>query len=218
MWAESRTLGIISQASTPRTTGTPRTSLPHFHHPGRFCCQPSYVLSLGLQFSFRIPRPLALRPYSLPLDLAGSYGTRMPGRASSDSGPPISSFSPTQKSAGRPHLPEAWSELSCSWPLFCLTPFCARSHHPCHHVPLSHPLLFYLSETTRPDSNIYKKPPIYKQRGEGSPDFLGASSGTSWWGGAGPCFETWEGMENSSSKPVRPRALSCASLAEFSWV
>ncbi|XP_055465861.1 dematin isoform X1 [Psammomys obesus] len=33
VWAESRTLGIISQASTPRTTGTPRTSLPHFHHP-----------------------------------------------------------------------------------------------------------------------------------------------------------------------------------------
>ncbi|OBS73020.1 hypothetical protein A6R68_12402 [Neotoma lepida] len=33
VWAESRTLGLISQASTPRTTGTPRTSLPHFHHP-----------------------------------------------------------------------------------------------------------------------------------------------------------------------------------------
>lgn len=26
------------------------------------------------------------------------------------------------------------------------------------------------TETTRPDSNIYKKPPIYRQRGEGSPD------------------------------------------------
>ncbi|XP_038165977.1 dematin isoform X6 [Arvicola amphibius] len=33
VWADSRTLGLISQASTPRTTGTPRTSLPHFHHP-----------------------------------------------------------------------------------------------------------------------------------------------------------------------------------------
>uniref|UniRef100_A0A8C6QBQ9 Dematin n=1 Tax=Nannospalax galili TaxID=1026970 RepID=A0A8C6QBQ9_NANGA len=33
VWAESRTPGIISQTSTPRTTGTPRTSLPHFHHP-----------------------------------------------------------------------------------------------------------------------------------------------------------------------------------------
>ncbi|KAM6220621.1 dematin isoform 7-T7 [Rhynchocyon petersi] len=33
VWAESRPLGLISQASTPRTTGTPRTSLPHFHHP-----------------------------------------------------------------------------------------------------------------------------------------------------------------------------------------
>ncbi|XP_036014341.1 dematin isoform X4 [Mus musculus] len=71
VWAESRTLGIISQASTPRTTGTPRTSLPHFHHP-----EP----------------------------------------------PPLSS------------------------------------------CPLSQLILFCLSETTRPDSNIYKKPPIYKQR------------------------------------------------------
>ncbi|KAM4837351.1 LOW QUALITY PROTEIN: dematin [Thomomys bottae] len=33
VWAESRTPGILSQTSTPRTTGTPRTSLPHFHHP-----------------------------------------------------------------------------------------------------------------------------------------------------------------------------------------
>ncbi|CAO2591533.1 Dmtn [Lemmus lemmus] len=33
VWADSRTLGLITQASTPRTTGTPRTSLPHFHHP-----------------------------------------------------------------------------------------------------------------------------------------------------------------------------------------
>ncbi|XP_046513055.1 dematin isoform X1 [Equus quagga] len=33
VWAESRSPGIISQASAPRTTGTPRTSLPHFHHP-----------------------------------------------------------------------------------------------------------------------------------------------------------------------------------------
>uniref|UniRef100_A0A2R8M2U7 Dematin n=1 Tax=Callithrix jacchus TaxID=9483 RepID=A0A2R8M2U7_CALJA len=29
----SRSPGIISQAAAPRTTGTPRTSLPHFHHP-----------------------------------------------------------------------------------------------------------------------------------------------------------------------------------------
>uniref|UniRef100_A0A2K5FA80 Dematin n=1 Tax=Aotus nancymaae TaxID=37293 RepID=A0A2K5FA80_AOTNA len=28
-----RSPGIISQAVAPRTTGTPRTSLPHFHHP-----------------------------------------------------------------------------------------------------------------------------------------------------------------------------------------
>uniref|UniRef100_A0A2K5PLD7 Dematin n=1 Tax=Cebus imitator TaxID=2715852 RepID=A0A2K5PLD7_CEBIM len=28
-----RSPGIISQAAAPRTTGTPRTSLPHFHHP-----------------------------------------------------------------------------------------------------------------------------------------------------------------------------------------
>uniref|UniRef100_A0A2K5NJR5 Dematin n=1 Tax=Cercocebus atys TaxID=9531 RepID=A0A2K5NJR5_CERAT len=35
VWADSRSPGIISQASAPRTTGTPRTSLPHFHHPGR---------------------------------------------------------------------------------------------------------------------------------------------------------------------------------------
>ncbi|KAM6149684.1 dematin isoform 1-T1 [Erethizon dorsatum] len=33
VWAESRTPGILSQASAPRATGTPRTSLPHFHHP-----------------------------------------------------------------------------------------------------------------------------------------------------------------------------------------
>ncbi|XP_075853544.1 dematin isoform X2 [Microcebus murinus] len=33
VWAESRTPGIFSQAPAPRTTGTPRTSLPHFHHP-----------------------------------------------------------------------------------------------------------------------------------------------------------------------------------------
>ncbi|XP_061056642.1 dematin isoform X1 [Eubalaena glacialis] len=33
VWAESRSPGTISQASAPRTTGTPRTSLPHFHHP-----------------------------------------------------------------------------------------------------------------------------------------------------------------------------------------
>uniref|UniRef100_G1TQJ1 Dematin n=1 Tax=Oryctolagus cuniculus TaxID=9986 RepID=G1TQJ1_RABIT len=33
VWAESRSPGIISQAATPRATGTPRTSLPHFHHP-----------------------------------------------------------------------------------------------------------------------------------------------------------------------------------------
>ncbi|XP_062940374.1 dematin isoform X2 [Cynocephalus volans] len=33
VWTESKSPGIISQASAPRTTGTPRTSLPHFHHP-----------------------------------------------------------------------------------------------------------------------------------------------------------------------------------------
>ncbi|KAK2501119.1 hypothetical protein MC885_005941 [Smutsia gigantea] len=33
VWAESRSPGTISQASAPRTVGTPRTSLPHFHHP-----------------------------------------------------------------------------------------------------------------------------------------------------------------------------------------
>ncbi|KAL2761790.1 dematin isoform 8 [Daubentonia madagascariensis] len=33
VWADSRTPGIFPQASAPRTTGTPRTSLPHFHHP-----------------------------------------------------------------------------------------------------------------------------------------------------------------------------------------
>ncbi|KAF6306078.1 dematin actin binding protein [Rhinolophus ferrumequinum] len=33
VWAESRSPGTISQALAPRTTGTPRTSLPHFHHP-----------------------------------------------------------------------------------------------------------------------------------------------------------------------------------------
>ncbi|XP_036137744.1 dematin isoform X2 [Molossus molossus] len=33
VWVESRSPGTISQASAPRTTGTPRTSLPHFHHP-----------------------------------------------------------------------------------------------------------------------------------------------------------------------------------------
>ncbi|KAB1256108.1 Dematin [Camelus dromedarius] len=33
VWADSRSPGTISQASAPRTTGTPRTSLPHFHHP-----------------------------------------------------------------------------------------------------------------------------------------------------------------------------------------
>ncbi|XP_060157219.1 dematin isoform X1 [Globicephala melas] len=33
VWAESRSPGTLSQASAPRTTGTPRTSLPHFHHP-----------------------------------------------------------------------------------------------------------------------------------------------------------------------------------------
>ncbi|XP_043308873.1 dematin isoform X7 [Cervus canadensis] len=33
VWAESRSPGTLSQASAPRTAGTPRTSLPHFHHP-----------------------------------------------------------------------------------------------------------------------------------------------------------------------------------------
>ncbi|XP_061282923.1 dematin isoform X3 [Bos javanicus] len=33
VWAESRSPGTIAQASAPRTAGTPRTSLPHFHHP-----------------------------------------------------------------------------------------------------------------------------------------------------------------------------------------
>ncbi|XP_008575328.1 PREDICTED: dematin isoform X2 [Galeopterus variegatus] len=33
VWTESKSPGIISQASALRTTGTPRTSLPHFHHP-----------------------------------------------------------------------------------------------------------------------------------------------------------------------------------------
>ncbi|XP_068829873.1 dematin isoform X6 [Capricornis sumatraensis] len=33
VWAESRSPGTISQAPAPRTAGTPRTSLPHFHHP-----------------------------------------------------------------------------------------------------------------------------------------------------------------------------------------
>ncbi|XP_027630735.1 dematin isoform X5 [Tupaia chinensis] len=33
VWSESRSPGLISQTSAPRTTGTPRTSLPHFHHP-----------------------------------------------------------------------------------------------------------------------------------------------------------------------------------------
>ncbi|XP_023592448.1 dematin isoform X1 [Trichechus manatus latirostris] len=33
VWVDSRSPGIISQASVQRTTGTPRTSLPHFHHP-----------------------------------------------------------------------------------------------------------------------------------------------------------------------------------------
>ncbi|KAF6093331.1 dematin actin binding protein [Phyllostomus discolor] len=33
VWVGSRSPGTISQVSAPRTTGTPRTSLPHFHHP-----------------------------------------------------------------------------------------------------------------------------------------------------------------------------------------
>uniref|UniRef100_A0A8C8W9V2 Dematin n=1 Tax=Panthera leo TaxID=9689 RepID=A0A8C8W9V2_PANLE len=33
VWAESRSPGTICQVSAPRATGTPRTSLPHFHHP-----------------------------------------------------------------------------------------------------------------------------------------------------------------------------------------
>ncbi|KAM9194381.1 dematin [Dugong dugon] len=33
VWVDSRSPGIISQALVQRTTGTPRTSLPHFHHP-----------------------------------------------------------------------------------------------------------------------------------------------------------------------------------------
>lgn len=33
VWADSRSPSTVSQAAAPRTTGTPRTSLPHFHHP-----------------------------------------------------------------------------------------------------------------------------------------------------------------------------------------
>uniref|UniRef100_A0A8D0RK94 Dematin n=1 Tax=Sus scrofa TaxID=9823 RepID=A0A8D0RK94_PIG len=45
VWAESRSPGTFPQASAPRTTGTPRTSLPHFHHPGRFYCQHHPIIS-----------------------------------------------------------------------------------------------------------------------------------------------------------------------------
>lgn len=40
----------------------------------------------------------------------------------------------------------------------------ASPHH--QHILLLPPSCSLPTETTRPDSNIYKKPPIYKQRGE----------------------------------------------------
>ncbi|XP_043842017.1 dematin isoform X4 [Dromiciops gliroides] len=33
VWPESRSPGIVSQTPAPRTSGTPRSSLPHFHRP-----------------------------------------------------------------------------------------------------------------------------------------------------------------------------------------
>ncbi|XP_027721013.1 dematin isoform X4 [Vombatus ursinus] len=33
VWPESRSPGTMTQTSAPRTTGTPRSSLPHFHRP-----------------------------------------------------------------------------------------------------------------------------------------------------------------------------------------
>lgn len=128
MWAESRTLGIISQASTPRTTGTPRTSLPHFHHPGRFYCQ----LHCFLGTSIFLQDPYTPYSRSLGLALAGPYGTRVPGRTS---GLAVSSFSPTQKSTVSPRLHKAWSELSCSWPHSVYLYFVPGATTPCHHVP-----------------------------------------------------------------------------------
>lgn len=62
VWAESRSPGTFPQASAPRTTGTPRTSLPHFHHPGRFYCQHHPIISRGSLFSFRNPSPLLSVP------------------------------------------------------------------------------------------------------------------------------------------------------------
>lgn len=67
VWAGSRSPGTISQVSAPRTTGTPRTSLPHFHHPGRFYCRPGCTLFLGSLFSFRNPSPLLSVPHHLGL-------------------------------------------------------------------------------------------------------------------------------------------------------
>lgn len=63
------------------------------------------------------PRPLTLSPYSRGLDLAGPCGTGMSGRTSSKSHLAISSFSPPQESAGRPHRHEAQSELSAHGPI-----------------------------------------------------------------------------------------------------
>ena len=62
VWAESRSPGTITQASAPRTAGTPRTSLPHFHHPGRFYYQRGYILALRPLFFLQKPNCLTLGP------------------------------------------------------------------------------------------------------------------------------------------------------------
>lgn len=59
-----------------------------------------FIISLATFFPWDFnspsgpPDPLLSGPYSLGLDLAGPYGTRMPGRTSGDSGLAISSHLP----------------------------------------------------------------------------------------------------------------------------
>ncbi|KAF5923008.1 hypothetical protein HPG69_004329 [Diceros bicornis minor] len=182
VWAESRSPGAISQVSAPRSTGTPRTSLPHFHHPGRFYCQRGCILSLGPLFSFRNPSPLLSVPHSLgymlTTDLAGRPDARSPGGAPGDGGP-SRIVPPTQPEKCKMSQPpegqfqELWFYLG-SWqepmnfipsPLPFVSILFADLASPTVNI-----FLFLIhscslsTETSRPDSNIYKKPPIYKQR------------------------------------------------------
>lgn len=119
VWAESRSPGTISQASAPRTTGTPRTSLPHFHHPGRF------TVSVAAPFPWDLFFPAGIQAsYCLPPTLWGICSLRnwldplMAGPRADRAFPPTQPGKWEKSQSPEGQLQELWFCLgSCQEPM-----------------------------------------------------------------------------------------------------